>query len=37
MEQMQADFGMDCLARNLGLDIEAIARSLAMEKGKAPI
>ena len=25
-----ADTGMDCLARNLGLDIEAIALSLAM-------
>jgi hypothetical protein len=29
---------MDCLARNLGLDIEALARSLAMNNdGRKPI
>ena len=32
------DYGMDCLARNLGLDIEALARSLAMNNdGRKPI
>jgi len=32
------DYGMDCLARNLGLDIEALARGLAMNNdGRKPI
>ena len=32
------DYGMDCLARNLGLDIEALARDLAMNNdGRKPI
>lgn len=32
------DYGMDCLARNLGLDIEALARELAMNNdGRKPI
>lgn len=30
------DFGMDCLARNLGLDIEALARELAMQQDNRP-
>lgn len=32
------DYGMDCLARHLGLDIEALARDLAMNNdGRKPI
>lgn len=32
------DYGMDCLARNLGLNIEALARELAMNNdGRKPI
>jgi len=27
---MANDYGMDCLAKSLGLDIEAIAKKLAM-------
>lgn len=31
-----ADFGMDCLARSLGLDINAIALRLAMQSDSMP-
>lgn len=30
------DFGMDCLAKSLGLDIDAIARKLAMIDDRPP-
>ena len=37
-KEANGDYGMDCLARNLGLDIEALARSLAMNNdGRKPI
>ena len=37
-DEMEGDqFGMDCLARSLGLDIEALAKQLAVAKDTAYI